>query len=713
MPSAHKAFEALGPINWDDIGQDHLDTFLKDIFGDAQAIIDSIPISLSSSQRLSRQRSATDPNAPPLPDRKSKTPDVSTQLKKEWKEVKVNPRENPLGIDVYKLAAKDGKGAWFARHSLHDGLTFERWRLGMEKELDESLKVQGKPGDGSIRGIGADKRVVNQIVENRGKVQVYQLSAQFPGPTTPRDFITLLLSTESAVDDAPGTPRHYMLVSKPCIHPECPPQQGYIRGQYESVEFIREIKIEKPLRKTQSSIDLTNDDSAAAAIRNATENLGREATVRSAHQAARSASPPDEEGGRRRGKTIGAVDSVDGQSEDGNYETLVEWMMVTRSDPGGSVPRFMIERGTPPGIAGDANKFVKWVTSKSIDGFTEDDNEDKELKRQATEAEAVVRKKGASTAEPTSNLTNGSRPVRSSPTDGANETEEEPMPSGFYGIIANALNAAATVAASHIPNPFGSAKGGDTDISDLSSDPPEDDASSFHSFHTVEDETVDDVASPKPEDSLVLTASNGGAASSHSTESLTARSAQHEKELRKLEDRRRKMEEKLQRAQERALAKRSSEENGSHPSREEAAVQKLREKHEREVAKQQEKYQRELRKLEAKRAAEQHKAEERRRKALEREEKGNLAMELNKARAERDVARKQVEMLKDQVGDLQAQNTMLVARLGREGLTDDDVVSSGASSSVSGAPPRRSTADSKAQLLVDRAPPRRAETARS
>jgi hypothetical protein len=38
----------------------------------------------------------------------------------------------------------------------------------------------------------------------------------------------------------------------------------------------------------------------------------------------------------------------------------VEWIMITRSDPGGSVPRFMIERGTPGGIVADASKFLNW-----------------------------------------------------------------------------------------------------------------------------------------------------------------------------------------------------------------------------------------------------------------------------------------------------------------------------------------------------------------
>ncbi|KAI1144096.1 hypothetical protein F5Y05DRAFT_16600 [Hypoxylon sp. FL0543] len=673
MPSAQEAFKALGPINWEDIAQDRLDEFLQDIFSEAQCIVDSIPVSSSSSQKVGRPRSATDSNLP-LPSENSKPSDRAAELRKDWKEVKVNPRENPLGLDVYKLAAKDGKGSWFARRSVHDGLTFEKWKLGMEKELDESMKVQGKPGDGSIRGIGADKKVVNQVVEGRGKIQVYQLSAQFPGPATPRDFVTLLLSSDSAID-APGAPRHFMLVSKPCVHPECPPRQGFIRGQYESVEFIREVKVEKQLRKVRSSLDLGNDDTSGP-TRNGAENIGRQATIRSARQAADSASSTKSEDGRRRGRTVGAADVGAKTEEDENYETMVEWLMVTRSDPGGSVPRFMVERGTPPGIAGDANKFLKWLSSKSISDFTEGDEDDTKLKQEASRAEEVQKLGPGAARAKTSEAPTG---PQSTAAEGREEIEEQPGPTGFYGMIANALNAAGSVATSRLPNIFGSVQGGDTDSSDLSSEPREDDESSTHSFHSLDDEGVDehDNTSSKPEDSsaqLTPSVTNGGAESTRSTDSIAGRStatSQHEKELRKLEERKRKTEEKLQRAQEKALAKRGSASDASS-QREEAALQKLREKHEREMAKQQEKYQRELKKLEAKRANEQKKAEERQRKALEREEKANLAMELDKVRAERDIARKQMEMLKEQIGDLQTQNTRLVARLGREGISLDD-----------------------------------------
>ncbi|KAI1460735.1 hypothetical protein F4805DRAFT_416896 [Annulohypoxylon moriforme] len=674
MPSAHEAFKALAPVNWDDIAHDRLETFLEEIFSDAQCILDSIPISSSSQQKAGRPRSATDSNIPSLSSRSSKSSDRASELRKDWKEAKVNPRENPLGLDVYKLAAKDGKGAWFARRSVHDILTFEKWKLGMEKELDESMKVQGKLGDGSIRGIGADKKLVNQIIEGRGKMQVYQLSAQFPGPTTPRDFITLLLSSDSAID-APGTPKHYMLVSKPCIHPECPPRQGYIRGQYESVEFIREVKVEKPLRKTRSSIDLPNDESAAS-LRNAAENLGRQASIRSARQAADSASPSRDGEGRKRGKTIGHADIGDFIENDEDYDTMVEWIMVTRSDPGGSVPRFMIERGTPPGIAGDANKFVKWISSKSIHDFTESDSEDTKLIEEAEKAEELTSKKPASTNHPPNITRSPSAPLLSA-IDEKEEAEEPTNPTGFYGMISNALNTAASAAASHLPNPFGSVNDDNMSSSSLS-DPPldDDDASSTRSFHSLEAEEIEenDGSSSKPEESstqLTPSVTNGGAESMRSTDSLTRSigTSQHDKELKKLEQRKRKTEEKLRRAQEKALAKRGSTSDTTSSQREESALQKLREKHEREIAKQQEKYQRELKKLEAKRESEQKKSEERRRKTLEREEKSHMAMELDKVRAERDIARKQMEILKEQVGELQAQNTMLVARLGREGIT--------------------------------------------
>lgn len=630
MSSAHDAFKALGPVDWESVDQNDVQSFLMTTFAEAQCLVDSIPVSLTSTT-TGRRRSATDPSAK-LPGRAPKTSDGAAQLRKEWKEVQVNPRDNPLGINVYRLNSKDRKGAWFARRSIHEGLTFEKWKLGMEREFAESLKVQGKPGDGKIRGIGADKRVVNTVVDGCGKMEVYHLSAQFPGPTAPRDFVTMLLSSDSAMEtpmqQGLGKPRYFMVVSKPCNHAQCRQRSGYIRGQYESVEFIREIKVEKkPLRKVRSSIDLGNEEVAAARW-DAVERLG---------------------------KTITIAGSAKGEEEDNDdYESMVEWLMVTRSDPGGNVPRFLVEKGTPAGIVGDANKFLKWISSMRMDDFATDDEVDSKLK----EAEEVEQEKGAPTAEPTCNLivdpAAEPRPIK--------PDEQVNAPTGFYGMMASALGVAGSAVASRLPNPFGSAKGGDSD-SDVS--PEDDDTSSIHSFHSFDNESQAEVGAE-----ITRTASsllNGVTPSStHSSESVASKSAtstptQHERELGKLEDRRRKLHEKMQRAQQRALTKKEQD-----ALRDESAIAKLREKHEREVAKQEEKYKREVKRLEGKRAQEQRKADERRRKQVEREEKANLALELDKVRAERDVALKQIEVLKEQVGELQAQNTMLVRQMGKQ-----------------------------------------------
>lgn len=93
-------------------------------------------------------------------------------LQKEWgKPIKLSVKENPLGMAVYKLAGKDGKGAWFARRSVHEGLGFRKWKLGLQKEFPESLKVQGGPGEGNIRGIGGERVVESISVDGMGQLE--------------------------------------------------------------------------------------------------------------------------------------------------------------------------------------------------------------------------------------------------------------------------------------------------------------------------------------------------------------------------------------------------------------------------------------------------------------------------------------------------------------------------------------------------------------
>jgi hypothetical protein len=183
MTALHEALKTLSPIEFSTVPVDDLKPFLYETFSNAQLLIDSIPIpgptedSLTTSLGRSRSNtvssiasSASDislstarPSPPP--------PEVES-LQTQWgKPIRLNAKDNPLGISVYKLAGKDGKGAWFARRSVHEGLEFETWKKGLQKEFPETMKVQGGPGEGNIRGIGGERRVEYKVVDGVGKLE--------------------------------------------------------------------------------------------------------------------------------------------------------------------------------------------------------------------------------------------------------------------------------------------------------------------------------------------------------------------------------------------------------------------------------------------------------------------------------------------------------------------------------------------------------------
>ncbi|KAG6068139.1 hypothetical protein E4U32_001822 [Claviceps aff. humidiphila group G2b] len=668
MASHHQPLKALAPIDWNDVLQHDLGTFLNDSFEQAQIAIDSVPSAATAATGVKtaattgRARAKTDSaviyNPAPVPSAPLRdtpaTAELSAQLRKEWKEIKTNPKDNPLGISVYKLAGKDGKGAWFARRSVHVGLSFEQWKTGLQREFAESINVQGAPGSGNIRGIGAEKVVEHRHVEDAGHLDVFHLSAQFPGPTAPRDFITLLLTSDFShrvkTDENERNPlRQYMIVSKPCVHPECPPRQGIIRGQYESVEIIREIPGE------------ADDDDSAGATRK------------------RSVSSADLLSGD---KYKSANLSRAGDDAGGDpAPRAVEWLMITRSDPGGSVPRFLIEKGTPPGIIGDAGKFLDWVTelttapydteeTKHADGDDTTVGEGQQTPHhdRAAQKHRLTTYNNTQTEGPTQKPSQAfSQASSQSQSTGYNDWT--PSSTGLYGIINGALGVAGAVASGlrsqlGIPPSFTSSSQdsldskiqGDRDTDDVDVDADADagadrqsDASSLRSFASALEKSITgEKAAPE-------------SSSTYSDESKSQPLPSLEtKDLQKLVERRQKLDRNYAQFQERM---RSMREDAKE--KDASSLAKLREKHDKEVAKQEAKYEREMRKLEEKRAQEERKAEARRRKVAERQEKSSLMLELEKARTDRDVAMKEIELLRRQVGELQAQNTMLVVRLGR------------------------------------------------
>ena len=172
--SHHQPFKSLGPLSWDTDIAPHTtgnknddvddDAALTNLFtstlANAQLLIDSIPPSSSSPATATtaaatpktpgRARSHTDSAVSPPSTTTSTTPSTSTtkrndgggdshqkatltKLSREWKDLKMQQASagNPHGIAMYKMAAKDGRGAWFGRRSLHrvgpGGVGFEKW----------------------------------------------------------------------------------------------------------------------------------------------------------------------------------------------------------------------------------------------------------------------------------------------------------------------------------------------------------------------------------------------------------------------------------------------------------------------------------------------------------------------------------------------------------------------------------------------------------
>lgn len=197
MGHHHDALRSLCPVKWSDVPQQDLRQFLENHVTEAYTVIDSIPSPTTPASPTAAATAAATPDPAASPDPSipntrlirgqwpaPEAAEQSAQLRREWKEVKVNPRENPLGIQVHKLPGKDGRGAWFARRSIHQGLTFDQWRDGMQCEFMESIKVQEGPGSGAIRGIGADRRVEHHVVPDLGTAQGVSTTFRTPSPPT-------------------------------------------------------------------------------------------------------------------------------------------------------------------------------------------------------------------------------------------------------------------------------------------------------------------------------------------------------------------------------------------------------------------------------------------------------------------------------------------------------------------------------------------------
>lgn len=437
---------------------------------------------------------------------------------------------------------------------------------------------------------------------------MYQLSAQFPGPTAPREFITLLLTSDNGLSEASKVghvvPRHHMVVSIPVTHPDAPPRDGMVRGQYESVELIREI----PLPSARST--------ASASTSNLLKHDRKKSRERGGTIGFAESRGPDAKGEK--------IDRLDGVDEDDPETNPVEWIMITRSDPGGGIPRFMVERGTPSSIVQDAVKFLDWACPQSDEPADE------------TQDATVPGSARASMDEHRYSISE----MNGIMAGVGNSIADRPNPATFQRRITETDE----------PASLDSLQRSSSRTSTAST-------SSIDSFASAEQFRTASEGLPMSETTPSL-----------SDQSLApVQTESHgNRELQKIEQKRQQLNERLEQ-----MRQKQSQGDQSALLKSAKDLERAAEKHSKERKKQEDKFAKELQKLEARRERETKKLLARQQKEADKSALQKMQTERNEWKQRAELAEKENKLLKEQIGDLQRENTVMVARLGKSDLGRD------------------------------------------
>ncbi|KAK4548623.1 hypothetical protein LTR36_009533 [Oleoguttula mirabilis] len=677
----HDALKALAPVQWPDVPLDDLPTYLTSAFTAGELICNSVPPS---------------PNGQPFHSSKPhhKTPNQATSakemhaslaraspphkhhedLQRHWgKPYKFKAEQNPHGVILYKMAGHDRHGAWFARRSVHEGLGFARFKKAMQREFPHSLTVQGGPGAGAVRGLAGDKRLEQIDVDGVGQLEVFQLSAQFPGPVTPRDFLTMILTTDDALgeksaaevqDGTKHVPRHYMIVSKPVEHPDAPERSGFVRGKYESVEMIREIPLH-PAQTKSTPNQLASEEGEGHHGRDRGRTTG---SAESRGSEARDPSLPDTHS--------------DGEGAADPELNPVEWIMITRSDPGGGIPRFLVERGTPEAMLGDITKFLDWACKVDEVPDPEDGlKQQNDLEQHTEGATTQAGESGTSAPNGVAHDRAAEKSVATQSTPVQQQQQQGGIMSNMAGTLEAGVDAYAPTSVSQGVHNYlhpttqeeqQDGQDGQDDTSDSSSD-----TSSAESFASAEEmrrnSTARETLLPQHHSDSAASASTGALslASQDSTTELAAAAStkegkkqlnSHEKEVLKLAREREKLDRKLakKRADEEGKMKKSQD-------KEQTDQEKVKEKHEKDIKKAEERHRKEIEKLERRQEREARKAEEKRLKKDDANKLSLVSRERDEFRSQLDSHKRENQLLLERMEELQRENTVMAQRLGKLG----------------------------------------------
>ena len=379
-----------------------------------------------------------------------------------------------------------------------------------------------------------------------------------------------------------------MVVSIPVSHPEAPPRDGMVRGQYESIEMIREI----PLKG--------NEDAET---------------------------------------------------------NPVEWVMVTRSDPGGGIPRFMVERNVPSSIVADAVKFLDWACARDEGGSDEapktGQDSPKDAVQQSHEASPRYSMENSNGIGAGVGTSIAERPSSTRRRASQRTIEKaEPAQESYLDQLKGAVGGLGA----YVPDVMNPMPQLQRTVSSSSSSSSE---SSVDSFASAEQFT--NAPQGLPVDNSIPTPSTASEVSLPVDDD-----SHHARELNKIEAKKVQLKEKLDAEREKRNTAVASESQKSQKE-----IEKAAEKHAKEKKKQEEKYAKEIRKLEERREKETKKLLARQQKEADKSKLTAVQKERDDFKKEKELVEEENKLLKDQVAELQRENTALVAKLGKSDIGRD------------------------------------------
>ncbi|TKA59904.1 hypothetical protein B0A55_11580, partial [Friedmanniomyces simplex] len=361
--------------------------------------------------------------------------------------------------------------------------------------------------------------------------------------------------------------------------------------------------------------------------------------------------------GRHRGATVGSGESRGtdretdgglGEPDDDAELNPVEWIMVTRSDPGGGIPRFLVDRGTPDAMLSDIGKFLDWAASQS-DGM-QPAGAPQTTEQEAPKSAALSDNQGDSAVQPLA--------------DTAPATDSDVQQQG--GLMSNVTQAVGTGITAYAPtavtnqlhdylHPTHAPTSEPTAAQDSYDDDSSDSSSDTSFMSAAEMRRLSTAPETQGEASSLRSATSSSLEGSEKKKNLNS----HEKEVQKLMRQREKLDSKLakKREEEEQKMKKAQDKDRSEED-------KQRERHEKEMQKAEDRHRKEIGKLEAKKEKEARKAEEKRRKKDDRLKLGMVSRERDEVRREAEALRKENGALAGRVEELERENKGLVERLG-------------------------------------------------